>query len=243
MTSILPLTLENIRYHHDNNLQSSRTEALKDITIRFDTGIKTIILGPNGAGKSILLKVCHGLLRPSAGKIHWNNISPAVIRQKQAMVFTKPSLLNRSVRENLLYVLKLHNKNREELNQQAKSILEEFGLLSLSERNAHQLSTGEQHRLSFALALSFRPEILFLDEPTANLDPKATATIERLVAEANSQGTTIVMTTHDLMQARRIADRIIFIEDGKVIEQTDARIFFENPQSTEAQDFLSGRIA
>jgi len=240
---ILPLKLENVCYQHQNSRHDDRMEALKNINISFEAGIKTVILGPNGAGKSILLKLCHGLLEPTEGHLYWNNLSPEEIRKNQAMVFTKPCLLNRSVWENLDYVLKLQKISREERDKKTTDILNRFGLSALKERAALQLSTGEQQRLSFALALSFGPTILFLDEPTANLDPRATATIEHLVLQAHDQGTTIVMTTHDLLQARRIADRIIFIDEGRIIEEGNATSFFAAPKSPEARDFLCGRLS
>jgi tungstate transport system ATP-binding protein len=214
------------------------TPILQDIGLHVPRGARTIVMGPNGSGKSTLLRVLHGLIAPSRGTITWNARStrPA----GQAMVFQRAVLLRRSAAANIRYALRLAGVNGEEANARIDDALGEVGLRALAHRSARVLSGGEQQRLALARAWALRPEVLFLDEPTASLDPKAARAVEDIVRDIHARGTTIVMSTHNLAQAKRLADDVVFLQDGRVAEQSDADAFFHSPCSTDAAAFLEG---
>ena len=200
----------------------------------------TAVMGPNGAGKSILVRLLHGLLTPTAGCVRWGGepMSKAV-RAHQAMVFQRPVLLRRSVRANLLFVL--GSKGRR-ANEVADGWLERIGLLNRARQPARLLSGGEQQRLALARALVTEPQVLFLDEATASLDPAATITIETMIRDAHADGTTVVLVTHDISQARRLAHDVAFMHRGRIVEHTRAREFFAGPRSRAGADFVAGRL-
>ncbi|HEY5720378.1 MAG TPA: ATP-binding cassette domain-containing protein, partial [Gammaproteobacteria bacterium] len=160
-------------------------------------------------------------------------------RQQQALVFQRPVLLRRSVAANLEFVLGLRGPVDRE---RCRVLLRHVGLEARARQPARLLSGGEQQRLALARALALEPRVLFLDEPTASLDPASTATIERLVREAQAAGTKVVYVTHDIGQARRLADEVVFLHRGRLLEQTPAAGFFERPVSGEARDYLAGRL-
>ncbi len=212
-----------------------------DITLR--SGPVTAIMGPNGAGKSLLLRLLHGLLRPTQGEILWSG-RPAdrEIASRQAMVFQRPVLLRRSVAANIHYALDVRGVAPAERRARLDAVLQAARLEHLAERPARVLSGGEQQRLAIARALSMAPEILFLDEPTASLDPASTLAIEELLQQARASGTKLVLVTHDVGQARRLAQEVLFMHRGRIAEQTMAGRFFAHAASAEAQAFLEGRI-
>src|SRR5262245_40176027 len=154
---------------------------------------RTIILGPNGAGKSVLMRLCHGLLAPTAGTISWRG--PMNGRRRDAMVFQRPVMLRRSALANVLYGLELAGVSRRECDLRARDVLEAVGLEGIAERPARVLSGGEQQRLALARAWALGPEVLFLDEPTANLDPGSMREVESIIGQIRASGTKIVMTT------------------------------------------------
>ena len=201
-------------------------------------GGRTVLLGPNGAGKSTLLRVLHGLIPPSAGSIRWGGAHARPPRQ--AMVFQRPVLLRRSAAENVRYALDLAGVRGAEAEARIAEALDEVGLRALAARPARVLSGGEQQKLAFARVWALRPEVLFLDEPTASLDPAAARAVEQIISDIHGRGTTIVMTTHNLVQAKRLADDILFLHAGRVTERTPAQEFFAAPRSTEAVAFLEG---
>jgi tungstate transport system ATP-binding protein len=206
-------------------------------------GLRTVILGPNGAGKSLLLRLLHGLLQPDAGLILWaGQVADRAIRRRQAMVFQRPVLLRRSATANLRHALAARGVPFAERCERAREMLEIAGLAGLARTPARRLSGGEQQRLALARALSLEPEILFLDEPAANLDPASTLAIEGLIQRAHDEGVKIVLVTHDLGQARRVADEVVFLHRGRVEEQAAAARFFSAPASAKAEAFLAGRI-
>ncbi len=211
---------------------------LIDIELVFNAGGRTVLLGPNGAGKSTLLRVLHGLIPPSAGSIAWGDASTRP--HGQAMVFQRPVLLRRGAADNVRYALDLAGVRGNEADVRIAEALDEVGLGALAARPARVLSGGEQQKLAFARVWALRPEVLFLDEPTANLDPAAARAVEQIVADIHARGTTIVMTTHNLVQAKRLADDIIFLHAGRVTERTPAKEFFTIPRSPEAAAFLEG---
>jgi tungstate transport system ATP-binding protein len=193
----------------------------------------TVIMGPNGAGKSLLLRLLHGLIAPSSGTVSSGG--------RQAMVFQRPVLLRQSVEANLMFALK-RNGPAKTCAARCKALLEEIGLKDRAKQPARGLSGGEQQRLALARALALTPEILFLDEPTASLDPAATLSIEQMVQRAAAKGAKIVLVTHDIGQARRLADEVVFLHDGRICEHTVAAEFFDAATSPQARAYLSGQI-
>jgi tungstate transport system ATP-binding protein len=212
-----------------------------DLTLR--PGMRTVVMGPNGAGKSLMLRLLHGLLQPSAGEILWGG-RPAdrAIRLRQAMVFQRPVLLRRSALANVTHALQARGVPRRERHARAQEVLTAAGLARLAHTPARLLSGGEQQRLAMARALGLGPEVLLLDEPSANLDPASTLAIEQLIQSAHDEGTKIVLVTHDVGQARRLADEVVFLHRGRVEEQSPAASFFAAPASAQASAFLEGRL-
>ena len=200
----------------------------------------TMVMGPNGAGKSLLLRLLHGLLRPTSGQVLWGGRPlDEDLRKRQAMVFQRPVLLRRSVRANVDFVLNLRGRATP---ARTLEILGEAGLAAQAEQPARLLSGGEQQRLAMARALALGPDVVFMDEPTASLDPAATAAIETIVGRARDRGTKIIFITHDVGQARRLADDVVFLDRGRLVEHTAAARFFDNPDSRQARDYLAGRL-
>lgn len=200
----------------------------------------TMIMGPNGAGKSLLLRLLHGMITPTSGSVRWSGEPlDEAMRRRQAMVFQRPVLLRRSVAANIDFVLGLRgqaDKTKRDL------ILEHIGLLAQAKQPARLLSGGEQQRLALARALALEPDVLFLDEPTASLDPASTLRIEQIVQDAHQRGTKIVFITHDFGQAKRLAGDVVFMHRGHVLEHLPAKQFFEKPATKQGADFLAGRI-
>jgi len=200
----------------------------------------SVIMGPNGAGKSLLLRLLHGLLEPTSGSISYaGDALNDEIRKRQALVFQRPVLLRRSVAGNLDFAIKLRGRHSA---SRRDELLHQVGLLSKARQPARLLSGGEQQRLALARALAMEPEILFLDEPTASLDPASTLMIEQITREAHNAGIKVVFVTHDIGQARRLADEVLFLEGGGVIEFQPADAFFAAPKSEAAKGYLEGRL-
>ena len=200
----------------------------------------TAVIGPNGAGKSIFLQAINGLTSVYNGKITFNEVyNNEEIRRKQAMVFQTPILLRRNVKANMDFVSSVNNKDGKIA---IKSILKRVGLEGYDDKPARLLSGGEKQRLSLARALLIEPSVLLLDEPTANLDPFSLKLIEEIILEENKKGTAIILTTHDMAQAKRLASDIIFFNKGKILEQTEANIFFKKPVTIEAKKYIDGEI-
>ena len=228
---ILPLRLEEVTF-----VAGGRT-IIERLSLDIEAGPSTIILGANGAGKSVLMRLMHGLLQPTAGRIAWRAPSP---RRQQAMVFQRPVMLRRSALANVTYALEVFGARRTE--KLAMEALEEVGLAHVAHRPARVLSGGEQQRLALARAWALHPEVLFLDEPTANLDPGATREIETVIKAFDASGTKIVMSTHSLGQARRLGDEVIFLHQGRVAERAPVDRFFPQPASLEAAAFVKGEL-
>lgn len=210
---------------------------LHPLTLTLDGCHRTLVMGPNGAGKSLLLRLAHGLLAPSAGRVHWEGTIP-----RQAMAFQRPVLLRRTALDNLTYALAVTGTPRGERRERGREALARFGLAALEKRPARVLSGGEQQRLALARAWALRPEILFLDEPTAALDPAAIRAVEAAVETFHREGTSIVMSTHDLGQARRLADDIVFLVNGRLVEHSPAHVFLDAPRTPEAAAFVQGDL-
>lgn len=230
-TEIPSLALEGTSFLHRGQV------LLSPLDLRLTGCRRTLVMGPNGAGKSLLMRLAHGLLIPSAGRVHWEGRTP-----RQAMVFQRPVLLRRSALANLTYALAVNGTPRRQRKPRAREALERFGLVALEKRPARVLSGGEQQRLALARAWLLDPEVLFLDEPTSALDPAAIKAVEDAVQEFHKRGTRIVMSSHDLHQARRLADDVLFLCRGRLIEHTPAETFFTAPASSQARAFIRGEL-
>lgn len=234
--SILPLRLERVGY-----AVGGKT-LIEEVGLDIAAGPRSVLLGPNGAGKSLILRLCHGLIRPTSGHIAWLGPDGSRPRLYQAMVFQRPVMLRRSAAANIDYALSLRRLAPAERRHRTAEALAATGLAHLANTSARVLSIGEQQRLALARAWALRPQVLFLDEPTASLDPAATRAVEEIVLRIHASGTKIVMTTHDLGQARRLADEVVFLHRGRLIERAPAAEFFGAPRTTEAQAFVEGEL-
>ena len=210
-----------------------------DITIN-SNGF-SVVMGPNGSGKTTLLRLLHGLEKTKAGSIIRTDESH-INSNKQAIVFQTPTLLRRDVISNLIYPLAIKGVQKREALLKAESWLDRVGLTKLTNAEAHLLSGGEKQKLALARALIVEPNILLLDEPTTNLDGQSTREIETLLKQVQETGVKIIMATHDIGQAKRLADDVLFLYQGKLHEQTSAKKFFKSADTSEAQAFIKGDI-
>jgi len=233
---LLPLRLENVSY------DAAGKRLVDGIDLALDCGPRTVVLGPNGAGKSVLLRLCHGLLRPTTGRVRFNGPEMVDGRRRHAMVFQRPVMLRRSALANVAYGLMLAGVPRREGLRAAHEALERVGLLHCAARPARVLSGGEQQRLALARAWALRPELLLLDEPTANLDPSATQAIESAIQSMHVAGVKIVLITHNLGQARRLGDEIVFLAGGRIVEHAPVDRFLRAPASPAAAAFIKGEL-
>jgi len=233
--SNLPLVIENV------SLQAGATGILDRINLTILPGAPTLIIGPNGSGKTSLLRLCMGLAAPSSGRITWGGCTdPAPTRR--AFVFQRPVMLRRTTAANVAYALAQAGAPRSLRTERAATLLERVGLADLAGRPARRLSGGEQQRLALARALARDPEILFLDEPTANLDPAATRAVEEIVTNAAQSGIKVVMASHDLGQVRRLAGEVMFLVRGTLCERARSSDFLDHPSTPEARAFLRGDL-
>ena len=234
---LLPLELRGLAYRANNKQVIDRV----DLTV-VEPGI-TVIMGPNGAGKSVLLRLMHGLIEPTEGEVLWSGRRlDRELARRQTMVFQKPVLLRRSVAANIRHALRVRGISRTDRASRVGDALKITGLETRAAMPARALSGGEQQRLCLARALSLEPEVLLLDEPTASLDPASTLAIEQLLVDAQRRSIKIVMVTHDVGQARRLARDIVFLHHGRVLEHQGADSFFNEPSSHAAQAFLAGGL-
>lgn len=200
-----------------------------------------VVVGPNGAGKTTLLHLLHGTARLSAGQIDWA-CPTEVARHHQAFVFQRPVMLRRTVMENLIYPLRQRGMAVAQAKERARDWAGRVGLERLLDCAAPVLSGGEQQKLALARALISEPKALFLDEPSAALDGRATRQIEEILTHAKTSGTRLILSTHDMGQARRLADRVLFLLGGRIHESGPAETFFNRPETPQARAFLSGDI-
>ncbi|WP_321336218.1 ATP-binding cassette domain-containing protein [Breoghania sp.] len=237
ITSVLPIAARGLALKRNNR------PLIDGIDLVVNGQGITMIMGPNGAGKSLLMKLLVGLQRPDRGTVHWNGQAPDRARAPRiGYVFQKPVLLRRSVLGNIMHALKAIGVRRAERRTLASQALARGHLEHLAAMPARLLSGGEQQRLALVRALAAHPQLLLLDEPTANLDPASTASIEALVLEAARAGTRVLFVSHDRGQVRRLADDVIFMHAGKIAERSSADAFFENPKSPLARHFLEGGL-
>ncbi|GAA6180512.1 ATP-binding cassette domain-containing protein [Shimia sp. NS0008-38b] len=236
VSAILPLSVENAFVR-----RRGKTLVGPISTTVSETGL-TIVMGPNGAGKTTLLRMLHGMERLArGGKLSWQLPEPET-RAYQAFVFQAPIMMRRTALENVAYPLITHGVSRKEARMRAEQWLARVGLSESADKQGTVLSGGERQKLALARALIRDPQILFLDEPCANLDGSATREFEEILREAFQAGTRVVMSTHDVGQARRLAQDVWFIHHGRILEQTPADTFFETPRCQEARAFLNGDI-
>ena len=229
---LMPLDVRGVR------LTAGGAALLDGIDLSLEGRGITAIMGPNGAGKTLLLRVLNGLETPDAGRVTWGGRAPDDgVRRQQALLFQKPVLLRRSVAANVDFVLPRQNRTA-----RRDAALARVGLAAKARQPARALSGGEAQRLALARALATDPRVLMLDEPTASLDPGSTAAIERVLTEVAASGTRIILVTHDAGQARRLAQDVVFVSRGRVVEQAPAARFFDAPHSPAARAYLAGRL-
>jgi tungstate transport system ATP-binding protein len=233
--SDLPLVLEEV------SLKAGATAILDCVSLTITPGPPTLMIGPNGSGKTSLLRLCMGLVAPTSGRVFWGGrTDPTPTRR--AFVFQRPVMLRRTAAANVTYALAQAGAPRFHRTERAAALLKRVGLADLARRPARLLSGGEQQRLALARALARDPEILLLDEPTANLDPAATRAVEEIVLAAAQSGIKIVMASHDLGQVRRLAGEVVFLARGTLCERAGASDFLDHPSTPEARAFLHGDL-
>jgi tungstate transport system ATP-binding protein len=231
--SELPITIEDV------SVRTGGVTILDRVSLVLAPGAPTVLVGPNGSGKTSLIRLAMGLIAPTTGRIDWGGRS-ASDGGRRAIVFQHPVMLRRSVAGNVAFALR--SAATGDRTDRVAALLDLVGLAGLDARPARRLSGGERQRLALARALARDPEILFLDEPTANLDPAATKAVEDIVAKVAASGVRIVLATHDLGEARRLAGDVVFMVRGRIHERTPARQFFAAPVTPEAQAFLNGDL-
>jgi tungstate transport system ATP-binding protein len=231
----LPIVLEDV------SVAVRQVSILERLSLTLASGAPTVLIGPNGAGKTTLLRLAMGLIGLTHGRITWGGRARAPSMHR-AMVFQRPAMLRRSVAGNIRYALAAAAIGRAERNTRTAELLELVGLAALAKRPARRISGGEQQRLALARALAKNPAVLFLDEPTASLDPAATKAVEDVIAAISARGIKVVMATHDLGEARRIAGDVVLLHRGRVVETGPAGSFFPAPKTDEAKKFIAGEL-
>ena len=204
------------------------------------SGSRTAIIGPNGAGKSTLLKILAGLESADKGILYYGD-SPEFPQMDATLVFQKPYLISTTVEKNIAYPMKLRGYPDEEIEKRVTELTEELGLTSFRKQKAWKLSGGETQKVALARALSFKPKLLLLDEPTANIDPYTTAEIEKMLIKA-SEYATIVLITHNLAQAKRVCNEAMMMHEGKVIEFGPCEEVLLKPSAAETRRFVEGEL-
>lgn len=231
----LPIELDDV------SLAVRNVTILDRITLSIGAGTPTVIVGPNGSGKTTLLRFAMGLVRPTSGRVTWGSRTDAS-SERRAIVFQRPVMLRRSAAANLRYALAAANVPASERDARVRELLALVGLTTVADRPARKLSGGEQQRLALARALAKDPQILFLDEPTASLDPAATRSVEELIRGIAARGVKVVMSTHDLGEARRLAGEVVLMHRGRIVEANDVASFFNHPRTADAARFVAGEL-
>jgi tungstate transport system ATP-binding protein len=231
----LPIMLEDV------SVRAGDVTILDRVTLELAAGAPTVLIGPNGAGKTTLLRLAMGLVAPSRGQVSWGG-RERVEPTRRAIMFQRPAMLRRSASGNIRYALAAAGMPRAGRKTRAGELLALVGLGALADRPARKLSGGEQQRLALARALAREPQVLFLDEPTASLDPAATKAIEDAIRTVALRGIKVVMSTHDLGEARRFAGEIVLLHRGSIVESGPADAFFAAPKTPQARRFLAGEL-
>lgn len=227
---------------HQASVSYGSVMALSGVDLQIQPGDRLALVGANGSGKSTLLKALHGLVPLSGGHREVQGASGTTREPIMAMLFQKPFLLNLSVQANLHLALWLRGMLRDERRFRVQEALARVGLSDRAHRFARTLSGGQQQRLALARAWATRPEVLFLDEPTASLDPGAKREVESLIAEFAAEGLTVVMSTHNLGQVKRLAHRVAYLEGGQLLVDCTVDQFFNGPVPAQAAQFLRGEL-
>jgi tungstate transport system ATP-binding protein len=235
VASILPLTV------HEITLRRGGKAILGPVSWVLDGEGITVVMGPNGAGKTSFLRALNGLERVTQGELRWA-ATPEVVRARQAFVFQTPVLMRRSVVDCIAYPLLLDGVARSEARLRASDAATEVGLGHVMNQPARVISGGERQKLALARAMVREPEVLFLDEPCANLDGHSTREIEAILLAARDKGTRIVLSTHDLGQARRLADGILFLHGGRLVESGPKAVLLEAPVTAEMKSYINGDL-
>ncbi len=222
---------------HAVSVQFGQVHALTDCSLRIKAGERLALIGSNGSGKSTLLRTLNGLVRPVSGSFQHD------VQARQAMLFQRPYMLRTSVLNNVALGLWLGGVRWPDAKANARAALERVGLESLATRNAKALSGGQQQRVALARAWALKPKVLLLDEPTASLDPTAKREVERLMAEFADAGMTLIFSSHNLGQVKRLASRVIYLEQGRLLADLPTADFFNGPIPAEAETFLKGELA
>ena len=223
------------------SVRAGDSTLLDQVSLTIDAGAPTVVIGPNGSGKTTLLRAAMGLVPATGGQISWASCSD-LPPTRRAIVFQRPVMLRRSALANVRFALIAAGVPRPQRHHRARELLQLVGLETIAPRAARRLSGGEQQRLALARALARGPDVLFLDEPTASLDPAATKSIEDIIRLVSASGVKVVMATHDLGEARRLAGQIVLLHRGRVVESGPADVFFARPASDEARQFLAGEL-
>lgn len=235
-SDLLPLTLAGVRF------RANGRDLVAGVDARLGEAPVTVLLGPNGAGKTLLLRMCRGLLAPTAGRIRWGETPPGATGHRIGYVPQHPAMLRRSAHANVAWALALAGVPRRARAARVAAALQAVGMESRAGDSARLLSGGERQRLAIARAWAQRPAVLMLDEPSTHLDPAAAAAVERTIRDVRDAGTRVILCTHDLHQARRLADEVVFMHAGRVVEQAPATRFFDAPATDDAGRFLAGDL-
>ncbi len=231
---LLPIRFHNVSLKLDNNY------FFKKLSFEINTNDISVFIGANGAGKTSCIKLLTGLIKPYSGEVLFSKNKRNL--NLIGYVPQKIILLRRSVEENLLHTLSISNYPTNKKKQRVKEILKFAKLEHVAKQSARNLSIGQQQLISIMRALAIRPSFLFLDEPCATLDPQTTQIIEDLIKIVSKSGVKIIIVTHDVFQAKRLANDILFFHNGKIIEHTKTKSFFKNPKSKKAKDFQKGLL-
>ena len=228
--NIFPLNIKNLNY------MSGDKKILKDINLITSEKKITIIAGNNGSGKSSLLKILHGIIQHTSGTINWGKIPAHEIRKKQSMVFQNPILLNRTTFENIMYVAK---RKYIETNESVDKIIKQLNLESIINIESKYLSGGEKQKVAIAMSIISNPKIIFLDEPTSQLDPVYKNEIENIITNLSENNTKIFMTSHDIAQINRIGEEIIFLDDGEIIFHDRVKDFMNEKGNSIIRNYVN----
>ena len=233
MTAVLTIDMASVRF--------GNVQALSDISLSLARGQRLALVGANGSGKTSLLRLMHGLL-PSTGQRVLHALQPEARAPRLAMVYQRPFLMNLSVRKNVALALWLRGWPAAERAQRCTQALQRVGLLAHAQRPARDLSGGQQQRLALARAWSVASDVLLLDEPTASLDPGAKREVEALLEDFAQEGMTLVMSTHNLGQAKRLATHVAYLEAGRLVVMAPVDEFFNGELPAAASSFLRGEL-
>ena len=228
--NIFPLNIKNLNY------MSKDKKILKDINLITSEKKITIIAGNNGSGKSTLLKILHGIIQHTSGTINWGEIPAHEVRKKQSMVFQNPILLNRTTFENIMYVAKIKNI---ETKESVDKIIKQLNLESIINIESKYLSGGEKQKVAIAMSIISNPKIIFLDEPTSQLDPVYKNEIENIITNLSEKNTKIFMTSHDIAQIDRIGKEIIFLDDGEIIFHDKVKDFINEKGNSIIRNYVN----